>query len=108
MEYTYRLETAKNRQKSTPVVKVGLVLSCWKLFQNLLRKMPNEVLNCVLVYCSSFPFPRFFRSWVRCYHLPDAVFCLPSHMAINPSGSRSACRNFLGAPAVRSRASTAR
>ena len=24
MEYTYRLETAKNRQKSTPVVKVGL------------------------------------------------------------------------------------
>ncbi len=76
--------------------------------KSLIRKMPNEVLNCILVYCFSFPFPWFFRSWVSCYQLPDAVFCLPSHMAMNPSGARSGCRNFLGAPAVRSRASAAR
>ena len=55
-----------------------------------------------------FLFHGYLRSWAVSCQLPVAALCLPSHMAMNPSGSRSGCRNLRGVPAERSRASAAK
>ena len=49
-----------------------------------------------------------FWNWAVSCQLRVAALCLPSHMAMNPSGSRSGCRNLRGVPAERSRASAAK